>query len=361
MAIKYVGVKRVQGTEAERTETSLPAGTVTGWKLVDRTSLSSAADDVHVASLANKRYYMTLTHLLDNGSAIDAYFRFNDDTNNNYYNRQMQRGGADSTNSTDGMTLTGGNASDIFGVQYISNKADKQKLMINPATFYGNGAVSNTAPDKHETAGLWNESSNAINKITVHNYSAGSYDTNSEVVVLGYDPTDTGTNDFWTEITPQGGVKLSSAGDTLTTGTIASYKYLWLQAYVENSNNVAYNVRFNGVAGSDYTQRYNVNGGADPTPITVSDAIFCLLTSAGSSSVGHPMFLNMFIVNVAGKEKLVIGHSVGGSAGAGNAPDRMDTAGKWNNTDAITQIDIVNDVGSADYTTSSVLKVWGAN
>ena len=95
MAIKYVGVKRVQGTEAERTETSLPAGTVTGWKLVDRTSLSSAADDVHVASLANKRYYMTLTHLLDNGSAIDAYFRFNDDTNNNYYNRQMQRGGAD--------------------------------------------------------------------------------------------------------------------------------------------------------------------------------------------------------------------------------------------------------------------------
>ena len=68
-----------------------------------------------------------------------------------------------------------------------------------------------------------------------------------------------------------------------------------------------------------------------------------------------------FIYNVAGKEKLVIGHSVGGSAGAGNAPDRMDTAGKWNNTDAITQIDIVNDVGSADYTTSSVLKVWGAN
>ena len=43
MAIKYVGVKRVQGTEAERTATSLPAGTVTGWKLVGRTSLSSAA------------------------------------------------------------------------------------------------------------------------------------------------------------------------------------------------------------------------------------------------------------------------------------------------------------------------------
>ena len=174
MAVKYLAGNRIQGTNAERTATSLPAGIPTGWKLVDRTSLGSANDDIHVSSLANKRYYMTLTHLLDNGSAIDAYFRFNDDTNNNYYNRQMQRGGSDTTNTTDGMTLTGGNSSDICGVQYISNKANKQKLMINPATFYGNGAVSNTAPDKYETAGLWNESTNAINKITVHNYSGGS-------------------------------------------------------------------------------------------------------------------------------------------------------------------------------------------
>ena len=48
------------------------------------------------------------------------------------------------------------------------------------------------------------------------------------------------------------------------------------------------------------------------------------------------------------------------SAGAGNAPNRVEHTGKWTNTsDQITQIDIWADGGSTAYDTGSILKVWG--
>jgi len=366
LAIKYLGSKRVRGTDAERTATNLTGGNYAGWKELGRTKLSSAGDVIDVGSLPNKRYYMVLRNMIGGDGNMCVYNRLNGDTGSNYALRASENGATDSaTSSGQNMVLydTGGDANDKFDITYISNLAGNEKLAIGHG-INRRSTGSGNAPVRGEFTWKWANTSNAIttiNTLNDTNNQSGNFNTDSEVVVLGYDPTDTNTTDFWTEITPEGGVKLSSAGDTLTTGTIASYKYLWLQAYVENSSNVAYNVRFNGVAGSDYAERYNVNGGSDPSPITSSDSIFGMLTSGGSSSVGHPIFLNMFIVNIAGKEKLVIGHSVGGSTGASNVPNRMEIAGKWANTNAITQIDIVNDVSGGDFTTSSVLKVWGSN
>ena len=351
MAVKYLASKRITGTNAERTASSLPAGIATGWKLVDRTSLSSADDDIHVSSLANKRYYMTLTHLLDNGSAIDAYFRFNDDTGNNYYNRQMQRGGSDSTNTTDGMTLTGGSASDIFGVQYISNKADKQKLMINPVTFYGGGTSAGTAVDKYETVGLWNESSNAINKITTHNYSAGSYNTDSEVVVLGYDPTDTASTDTWEELYSG---DLSGGEATDLTATITAKKYLWIQFYVERNSaaDIQPVLQFNSDGGSNYAFRISTNG---------SEQSFTSKTRLGAGWMAtNKLFCNVFLVNPASTEKLSTWWGVGNNtSGAGTAPDKILGNGKWTNTsDQITTVKLFEQDGYT-FSTNTTMKIWG--
>jgi len=49
-----------------------------------------------------------------------------------------------------------------------------------------------------------------------------------------------------------------------------------------------------------------------------------------------------------------------GTSGAGNAPERVDSVGKWTNTSSqITSIDITG--GSATLSTSSFMKVWGSN
>ena len=76
---------------------------------------------------------------------------------------------------------------------------------------------------------------------------------------------------------------------------------------------------------------------------------------------GSPQFSNMFIMNNSADEKFAINQMVyQDTAGAGNAPQRVDSVGKWTNTSSqITSIDITG--GSATLSTSSFMKVWGSN
>ena len=49
------------------------------------------------------------------------------------------------------------------------------------------------------------------------------------------------------------------------------------------------------------------------------------------------------------------------TAGAANAPKRMEGVGKWTNTSSqITSIDF-NNGGSGSYDTGSIIKVWGSD
>jgi hypothetical protein len=70
----------------------------------------------------------------------------------------------------------------------------------------------------------------------------------------------------------------------------------------------------------------------------------------------------MFIINNSANEKLVIGHTVDqNTAGAGTAPDRLESVAKWANTsDQITEIDVTNTSGGS-FDTGSIIKVWGSD
>jgi len=70
----------------------------------------------------------------------------------------------------------------------------------------------------------------------------------------------------------------------------------------------------------------------------------------------------MFIINNSSNEKLVISHTVQqNTAGAANAPRRIENVGKWANTsNQITEIDIDN-TGAGSYDTNSKLRVWGSD
>lgn len=80
-------------------------------------------------------------------------------------------------------------------------------------------------------------------------------------------------------------------------------------------------------SGSNYAYRYSTNGGGDGT-------------GANSSIIAHgffgdtePAFMVNYLFNISGEEKLLIAHTVGqNTAGAGNAPKRNKTVGKWANT-----------------------------
>ena len=65
----------------------------------------------------------------------------------------------------------------------------------------------------------------------------------------------------------------------------------------------------------------------------------------------------MFIINIAGQEKLWISDGQENTAGVSTAGDRKEMAGKWINiSESITKI-----VATSNFGATSELKVWGSD
>jgi hypothetical protein len=240
----------------------------------------------------------------------------------------------------------------IFSVSYLSNKSDKEKLHINHSVnAYTDGA--GTAPYRQESVNKHAQTSNAINSVTVLNGAgSGDYASGSEVVVLGWDPADTHTTNFWEELAS---VELSSAGDNLSSGTFTAKKYLWVQVFLKASGSINTDFTFNNDTGSNYSERWSINGGTDGSATSINKLDMLSTTS-------YNEFANMFIINNSSNEKLVITHQIGEEgSGAGIASRRQELVGKWSNTSSqITEIDFTN-VQTGSFDTGSILKVWGAD
>jgi hypothetical protein len=178
----------------------------------------------------------------------------------------------------------------------------------------------------------------------------GSYDTGSEMVVLGWDPADTHTTNFWEELYTDSGTSLDSG-----VAGIAAKKYLWIQTYIGTPTAGAnHSFVFNGDTGSNYSVRYNIDGGSEGVDVSRADAL--VPHQGGASETG--IFANTFIINNSANEKLIISHEVvEKTAGAGNAPSRYEHVAKWANTSAqITDIAL-----SGTYGATSEMRVWGSD
>jgi len=328
-------------------------GAVGGWVELGRTTLGSAGDTITVSSLSDKRYYMILTNILPVTNSVDYKWILNNDTGTNYSRRRNLDGGTDGTDVSQSNVFPLGIAASkpAFGVNYISNLSSKEKLSIEH-TVDQQTAGAATAPRRGEHVAKWANTSSAINRYDQKNANSGDYDTGSEVVVLGWDPDDTHTNNFWEELAS---VDLSGgAADNLSSGTITAKKYLWIQYYVQASGSAGANFQFNNDTGSNYAHRRQDNGTSDATATSQTDIE--MRVSYGDS------FGNMFIINNASNEKLVIAHEIDNpTAGAATAPQRTERVAKWTNTsNQITEIDLNND-GGGDFDTGTIMKVWGAD
>ena len=353
--VEWLAGNRIRGTSAEKPALGLPSGSVGGWKEVGRTTLGSAGDTVSVGSLADKRYLMVLGDIKPSGNVYTRTW-LNGDSGTNYATRYSTNGSADSTivSTNDTVTNQSTDATPYFTLQYFANLATKEKLWINHSVEQET-AGAGTAPNRSETVNKHAQTTNPISTIQQTNESTGDLGIGSEIVVLGWDPADTHTSNFWEELAS---VELGSAGDTLDSGTFTAKKYLWVQIYTKNSGTINHGIRYNSDTGSNYSFRRNQDGGSDISDINQSNDPTISMSSLG----GFPLFANLFIINNASNEKLTIAHTImQNTAGAGNAPIRREGSCKWANTSSqITNISVYN-TDSGSYDTGSIIKVWGSD
>jgi len=331
--------------------TAVAAPPVGGWKELARTTLGSANASIDVTSLADKRYYQVLCDLRYTASLV-PWLRLNSvSTGDPYADRFSDNGGVDSTTASQNQILLNpASTTPTFSNSYAGNLSSKEK-MITSHTVEQNTAGAATAPDRREMVAKHAQTSNPISAFNLA-ASTSTFATGSEMVVLGWDPDDTHTDNFWEEL----------ATDTLT-GTdanvqlsVTAKKYLWIQAYMKPTATLVPWLRFNNVStGTPYAYRKSDNGEADPAASVSQNQMVIGLSES------TPQFVNIFVINVSANEKLVIS-DLGGqnTAGKTNAPTRRETIAKHALTGSqITEVDFV--ASTSTFASGSEFKVYGAN
>lgn len=337
--------------------TTFPAavGAVGGWKELGRTTLGVAGNDITVSSLPDKRYYMILGYTTANSASPAQAIQLGNstiDTGTNYSYRRSLNAASDTTHTTRDIVelMYGLGTSDPdFGISYLSNLSAKEKLGIGWGVSQQAAGAGN-APNRTENVGKWGNTTNPLDVINIKNIGSGDFAVGSELVVLGWDPSDTHTDNFWEELAS---VDQTTSLSELSSGTFTAKKYLWVQFYTEPTLTSVPRLRFNNDTGSNYARRFSTDGGADVTSSSQTS-----LTLVSNASI-DPNFSNMFIINNQTEEKLVINHTIGQlTAGAANVPRRTEYVGKWDNTaNQITEIDITPSSGNI----KGNLRVWGSN
>ena len=354
--VTWLNGNRIRGTSTERKST--PFGqAVGGWKELGRISYGSSSPYLPI-SFTPKRYHMLiLSGAGTAGAASDGRYQLGYDgfdTGTNYSWRFSANSEADGTSVNVGnMIMDGGTntTNNTFGVGYITNYATKEKLHTGHYVGQSNAGAS-TPPLKGENVGKWTNTSNQFNHIrALTDSESQTWNAGSELIILEYDPSDTHSDNFWQELASN----QASGSSTTFTIDFTAKKYLWVQGFFTGMVSDV-NTTFNGDTNSNYARRYSVNGGSDAS--NGSSTSLSNMVSAGNST---PSFWNCFIINVSSREKLVISTQMNqNTAGAANAPQRLEFVGKWANTasqiTSITQTSTSGNFGSA-----SIMRVWGAD
>ena len=141
-------------------------------------------------------------------------------------------------------------------------------------------------------------------------------------------------NNSWKEL---GRTTLSGTNDSIDVSNFTAKDNLMILCNVINSGGDFRTFwRFNSDTGSNYSQRYNTNGGSDATNTSLNG------TMDWNTAESVQSFEVLNITNITAQEKLGIKHKIGSNtAGAGNAPNRVEAVGKWANTSAqITSVSV---------------------
>lgn len=326
---------------------------VGAWKELARTKLVSSGDLITVGSLPNVKHFMTLCHQKVTGGVVSLNFRFNADAVSNYAGTRSFDDGADSsfTNATEVDEGFGGTFQK-FDVGFLTNILNKE-IMQQHNFVYQDTAASSTDPRRAEIIGKWDNLVDPVDEIAAFNDSAGSFDTDAELVVLGWDESNTHstTDSFWQQM----GYTEITGTDTDMIVTFTAKKYIWFQIFLKQiSGTMIPRIQFNGDVATNYAFTNNLNGSAD-VPATTQAYI-----QVNGSATSDDRVIDLYLLNTATDLKLL--HSIDVHMNtAGTTPQRTETNGKWvETTDQVTQMKIFTG-GTSDFGEGSYIQVWGAD
>ena len=355
--VEWLAGNRIRGTNAERT-TGAGFNPVTavagGWKkLASSTTVVTSGNDnrITITGLANKKYYMVLVNTKGSGSvqtALRIGFGGTISTSG-YVTRYLRDGTANtvtaqtSSSVVGGQNTTGTNGSN-FDWYLIENISGKEKLIMG-----WNASTDGTSTTNVKRAEIVskNTGTGVMNSIELFDDTSGTFDTGTEVVVLGWDPADTHTDNYWQLLATATG---SSSSASFDTGTFTAKKYLMVTGYAENTQ--SFECRFNDSASGTYTRRYSGNFAND---VVGTSAYFGL--SLGTTKV----FYTQMIANPSNSYKLIhqTGSELNADNTAGTRPNSFDAVTQWRNNAQITKMTFTRAGGN--FSGDEKIMVWGAD
>ena len=304
------------------------------WERLAHVELSGTSATIDSGTFTAKKNLKVIVNYVSVQDSY-AYMRFNGTTGNEYSYRRSNNGGSDtSSNTQPQIDSYSGHGKNGYAVFNITNLANAEKLVIG--FMQGSGTGADTVPERREIVGKWANSTSAqITKIVIHQgngsnvFSAGSY-----ITVLG--------------------AKEPATANVMTVSGMTAKKHLMIQAKVKGGNGNTFT--FNNDTGNNYAHRYSNNGGSDGTQTSRAN-LWSYYDGNDTTK-----FTTLYVVNEASKEKLIITENVSAvGTGAGTAPQRTETTGKWANTsNAITRVDVGTFTTNGLQEGSEVV-VWGSD
>ena len=329
-----------------------------GWKKLG--SIAADESSLELTNIPNKRYYKFLFHTDAAADYLDQ-IRLGSgaaDLGQNYaWRRSLNDATENSATNQTSVAVSGfSDSAPHYGYGFIANHPTYEKSIINYAMTAA-GAGSGITPQRSMTGGKWSNLQNALDVLRLTTASATDY-TGSELVLLGWDPTDIHTDNFYQELANSTLAEQTETHDVILS---SSPKYLWFEWYgsiVGSSTLPLYIQTGDGTDGFDtgnnYSVREAINGQTD---LTFTNTTRLRIDNTDTT----PIYLVGFAVNVGNNEKLFIIHLNAVVNDATNtAVNRIEFVGKWSNTEnPIDRLRIGR--ANADVAAGSRWRVFGGN
>lgn len=150
---------------------------------------------------------------------------------------------------------------------------------------------------------------------------------------------------------------LTGTSTTMSTGTFAAKKNLKVEIYTINTGGVVNaKMQFNSDTGSNYSYRYNADGGSNTTANSQTEIDLRM------GELNGPAYSSTVIFNLSGQEKLSMTDVVNANtSGPGSYPSWYVISGIWSNTSAqITSINLLKSAAGS-FASGSYITVYGTD
>ena len=165
------------------------------WNKLGTTTLGSAGDDLDITSMTASKFNMIMNHWISITSTTTASLTLDNTGGNDYAYRYSTNGGSDSISVSQANVQVGlggiPSGSSNFDINYSVNIDGKEKLIIGH-NITSATAGAGTSPSRRESVYKKDTTTDSgqYTRIDYNNADAGSFDTDSNLSVIGSDGTE---------------------------------------------------------------------------------------------------------------------------------------------------------------------------